>query len=101
MESQSVTDSIDLSPNRPFIQRFKYVVDHFLNMVPENSKKDVRIQVFLQLIKDAIKDLALVPDEIMIPIATEVGHAFLFVAEGDMEELLEHLEEGENAAQSQ
>lgn len=83
------TDSTDFSPDRPLMLRFKYVVDHILSMIPVGYKDDMRIKVFMSFIKDAMRDIAMIPDEMIQGMTREAAHAFMFIADGNLDDLIE------------
>lgn len=70
------------------IKRFKYVVDHVMGMVPPEYQNHPAVTFFRVLARDMVKDIALVPDERLAAMALEAGNAFVFIAEGDLDDLL-------------
>jgi hypothetical protein len=83
------------------IRRIEYVFDHILSVIPASAQKDMRYKVLKQMMKDSLRDIALIPDRVISPLMRECGQALMFIADGNMEELEEYLdqqnEERENA----
>ena len=75
--------------------RFKYVVDHILTQIPREFEKDPRVSFFKAILRDVVKEVALVPDERLAAMSREAGSAFIFIADGDMDELLARVAEEE------
>jgi hypothetical protein len=102
--SQPPTDldtTDDFSRDRDMIRRIEYVFDHILSVIPASAQKDMRYKVLKQMMKDSLRDIALIPDRVISPLMRECGQALMFIADGNMEELEEYLdqqnEERENA----
>lgn len=81
----------DFSRNRESIRRISYVFDRILEIVPEEHRDDNRYIMMKTMLKEGLKDLALVPDRIMLPLFAELSQALVFVADGSMEELEAYL----------
>jgi hypothetical protein len=96
MSPQMDTPQDSDTTKREMIERIGFVFDHILSLVPQSERHSNRFRIFKQLAKDALKDIALVPDEIISKMSMEVSMAFQFIAEGSMEDLLEYLAEQEN-----
>jgi hypothetical protein len=102
--SQPPTDldtTDDFSRDRDMIRRIEYVFDHILSVIPASAQKDMRYKVLKQMMKDSLRDIALIPDRVISPLMRECGQALMFIADGNMKELEEYLdqqnEERENA----
>jgi hypothetical protein len=87
-ELQQESDTTDFSLDRPLMQRFNYVVNHILTMVPKEYDKDPRISFFRAILRDVVKEVAMVPDDRLAAMSREAGSAFMFIADGDLDELL-------------
>lgn len=88
----SVTTEDDLSRDRDSMQRIRWVFDRILEIVPLEHQGDTRYTVMKTMFREGIKDLALVPDRVLLPMFEEFGQALAFVANGTMQELEELLE---------
>jgi hypothetical protein len=67
--------------------------------VPDNMRSDWRYTAMRTMIMESLKDVAMVPDEVIIPMVKEFAEALAFVAEGSMAELeraLAEAQDGEN-----
>lgn len=68
-----------------------WIFDRVLEIVPEEARGDPRYTMMKTLMKEGLKDLALVPDRILLPMLGELAQALKFAAEGSMEELEAYL----------
>jgi hypothetical protein len=96
MESPQDTASID-GIDRPIVQRIAYVFDKLIDAMPDGMRGDWRYAAVKTVMKESIKDIAMVPDEVIVPMMREFSAALAFVADGDMfeeEEITE--QDGEN-----
>ena len=82
----------DLSRERDLIQRFDYVFTRILEVIPQEARNDWRYMAFKTMIKESLKDLARIPDSVVIPMVEEFAQAMDFLAHGNMEELNKALE---------
>jgi hypothetical protein len=89
----SVTDSTE---DREVIQRIELVFQRILEVLPEGMKKDWRYTAMRTIMFESIKDLRLIPDEVIIPMMREFAQAISFIADGSMEEYRASLEEAED-----
>lgn len=79
----------DLSPDRDSMKRIQWVFDRIVDMVPHDNRKDTRYVMMSAMMRESIKDLALIPDRIIVPMVQEIAGALSFVANGTMAELEE------------
>lgn len=94
-ESPQDTDSTD-PLERPIIKRVTYVFDKLIEALPDNMRGDWRYGAVKTVMKESIKDIAMVPDSVIVPMMREFAAALAFVADGDMDELTEAEENGED-----
>lgn len=76
---------------RDIVRRIKYVAERILDVVPEGMRNDWRYTAMKTMIMESLKDIAMVPDEVIVPMVKEFAEAMAFIAEGSMEELEEAL----------
>lgn len=74
------------------MQRIRWVFDRLLEIVPAEHRGDTRYIAMKTMFREGIKDLALVPDAVLLPMFREFAQALAFVADGTMKELEELLE---------
>lgn len=93
------SDTIDdFDPERDSIRRMRWVFDRILEILPKAAEQDMRYTVMKTMMRESLKDLARIPDRIMIPMVQEIQQALDFVANGSMAELEAYLaQEEENA----
>lgn len=96
LESATTSPEDDLSPDRDSIQRMRWVFDRILEILPAAAKADMRYSVMSTLMRESLKDLARIPDRVMLPMVAEIQQAMDFVANGSMEELRAWLESEEH-----
>jgi hypothetical protein len=77
----------DFSRDRDTIQRMKYVFDRILEIVPKEAEKDMRFTFMKTMMQESLKDLARIPDRVMLPMVDEIATALNFVVHGSMAEL--------------
>lgn len=94
-ESPQDTDSTD-PLQRPIIQRVTYVFDKLIEALPDNMRGDWRYGAVKTVMKESIKDIAMVPDSVIVPMMREFAAALAFVADGDMDEIIDPEENGED-----
>lgn len=76
----------------------RWVFDRILEILPKAAEQDMRYTVMKTMMRESLKDLARIPDRIMIPMVQEIQQALDFVANGSMAELEAYLaQEEENA----
>lgn len=81
----------DLSKDRDSIRRMEWIFNRILEIVPQEHRGDARYTIMRTMLKEGLKDLALVPDRVLIPMLGELAQALKFAAEGSMEELEAYL----------
>ena len=84
-----ITD--DFSPHRDSIRRMRWIFDRVLEIVPPEHQNDPRYTIMKTMMREGLKDLALVPDRVLLPMLGELAQALQFAAEGSMDELEAHL----------
>lgn len=57
---------------------------------------DWRYGAVKTVMKESIKDIAMVPDSVIVPMMREFAAALAFVADGDMDEIIDPEENGED-----
>jgi len=85
-------DTTDLSRDRETIQRLEYVFTKILDMIPHGARSDSRYVFLSTMMKESLKDIALIPDEVIVPMVRECAYALQFVSDGSMAQLEEYLE---------
>jgi hypothetical protein len=65
----------------------KYVFDRILEIVPKEAEKDMRFTFMKTMMQESLKDLARIPDRVMLPMVDEIATALNFVVHGSMAEL--------------
>lgn len=94
-EQPQDTDSTD-PLERPIIKRVTYVFDKLIDALPDNMRGDWRYGAVKTVMKESIKDIAMVPDSVIVPMMREFAAALAFVADGDLDELTDAEENGED-----
>jgi hypothetical protein len=84
-----ITD--DLSIDRDSIRRIEWVFERILAIVPAEHKGDMRVTMMKTMMRESLKDLALIPDRIILPMIEQIAGALNFVVNGTMAELEEAL----------
>jgi len=68
-----------------------WIFQQVLEIVPQESRDDPRYIMMKTMMKEGLKDLALVPDRVLLPMLGELAQALRFAAEGSMDDLEEYL----------
>ena len=93
--TQTATVSTDFSPDRDIIQRVRYVFDYILGQLPAEAKKDLRYTAMKTMMYESLKDLARIPDQMIMQMTESMAQALMFVANGSMADLEEEEDAGD------
>jgi hypothetical protein len=66
------------------IQRLGYVIDQIINQAPEEIRDTWQFKTVAAMVQEARKDFRRLPEDQVTEFSRSVGHAFLWVADGDM-----------------
>lgn len=87
LADKELLDSATTDPNRESIQRVRYVFDQLLKFIPKEFQSDARYTFVKTMMMESLKDLALIPDESLLPGFENFANALMFVVNGSMEDL--------------
>lgn len=69
--------------------RTYYVLDRMLKLIPDEAKEHPMAQMLTFFIREGKKDIRRIPEEFILNLSGQIGEAFMWVAQGSMNDLIE------------